>query len=127
MQTMSQDVPKIRQKERLLYIEKNLLFQTQEELAEELHVSRKTVQRDIEKWKAKGGFKRFLIKEFFELYGQEKVRDPSQALNRIMTFLIREEAKEALTGPTTSIKTEIEHLIKISRVEICNNSSQSQS
>ena len=121
---MTQNVPKIRQKERLQYIEKNLLFQTQEEIAEALNVARKTIQRDIEHWKNKGGFKHFLIKEFFELYGQEKRQNPSLALNRIMTLLLREEAKQdTQTENVISIKTEVEQLIKISRVETCKSTS----
>lgn len=125
---MSQNVPKLRQTARLKTIEQNILYMSQEALAEECGVDRKTIQRDIEKWRRKGGFKRFLIKEFFELYGKERLQNPSLALNRIMTLLLREEAKEDPAGSGRSIKTEIEYLIKVSRVETCSNSNlQSQS
>jgi hypothetical protein len=86
---MTQDVPKLRFKERITYIEKNLIFKTQEEMATELNVARKTIQRDLTKWKASGGFDRFLQREFFELYGIEKRKDTSRALDRIITLMIR--------------------------------------
>ena len=112
---MSQNVSKLRQTARLLTIEKNILYMTQEELAETCGVDRKTIQRDIEKWRRKGGFKKFLIKEFFELYSKEKLTNPSLALNRIMTLLLREEAKETTQQGTFSIKTQIQQIISFSR------------
>ena len=87
--SMSQNVSKLRYQERIAYIEKNLIFQSQEEMATELNVTRKTIQRDILKWKANGGFDRFLHSEFFELYGIEKRKDTSRALDRIITLMIR--------------------------------------
>ena len=79
---MSQNVSKLRQKAGLQTIEKNILFMTQEELAEECGVDRKTIQRDIEKWRVKGGFKRFLVKEFFEqLKDQLKQEGEEQQTN----------------------------------------------
>jgi transcriptional antiterminator len=86
---MSQDVPKLRFQERIAYIEANLIFQTQEEMATALNTSRKTIQRDLTNWKADGGFDRFLQREFFELYGIEKRKDTSKALDRIVTLMIR--------------------------------------
>jgi transcriptional antiterminator len=86
---MSQIVPKLRFKERIAYIEANLIFKTQEEMATELNISRKTICRDLTKWKANGGFDRFLHREFFELYGIEKRKDTSRALDRIVTLMIR--------------------------------------
>jgi DNA-binding Lrp family transcriptional regulator len=86
---MNQDVPKLRYQERIAYIEKNIIFQTQDDIATELKVSRKTVVRDLAKWKANGGFDRFLQREFFELYGIEKRKDTSRALDRIVTLMIR--------------------------------------
>jgi phage regulator Rha-like protein len=117
---MSQNVPKLRQTARLQTIEKNIIFLSQEELAKTCGVDRKTIQRDIEKWRKKGGFKRFLIKEFFELYGKEKIENPSLALNRIMTLLLREENKPATDTQTVSIKTSIEQIIKFSRAQNAN-------
>jgi hypothetical protein len=86
---MSQNVPKLRYQERIAYIENNIIFQSQEDMATELKVTRKTIQRDLLKWKANGGFDRFLHKEFFELYGIEKRKDTSRALDRIVTLMIR--------------------------------------
>ncbi len=118
---MSENVPKLRQKARLQTIEKNILFMSQEELAQQCNVDRKTIQRDIEKWRKNGGFKRFLIKEFFELYGKEKLENPSLALNRIMTLLLREETKQQDTNTESiSIKTQVEQIIKFSRARNAN-------
>jgi len=94
---MSQDVPKLRQSARLKHIAQNILFKTQEEIAKDCGVDRKTIQRDIEKWKQKGGFSRFLIKEFFELYGKERHINPSKALDRIMWMLARYGAFDTIT------------------------------
>jgi biotin operon repressor len=91
---MTQYVPKLRQNERIAYIEANLIFKTQEEMAHELGISRKTINRDLERWRNRGGLKRFLIKEFFELYGKEKITDTSKALDRIVTLLTKEIVKE---------------------------------
>jgi DNA-binding XRE family transcriptional regulator len=113
---MTQNVSKLRQQLRLQTIEKNILFMTQEEIAKECGVDRRTIERDIEKWRTKGGFKRFLVKEFFELYSKEKLVNPSLALNRIMTLLLKEETKQDETdGKTISIKTSMEQIIKFSR------------
>ena len=114
--TMSENVSKLRQKLRLQTIEQNILFMTQDEIAKECGVDRRTIERDIEKWRKRGGFKRFLVKEFFELYGQEKRVNPSLALNRIMSLLLREESKQEVdTGKTISIKTSMEQIIKFSQ------------
>ena len=56
-QQMSQNVTKLRQKARLETIEKNILFLTQEELAKQCGVDRRTIARDIDKWRLKGGSK----------------------------------------------------------------------
>lgn len=116
---MSQSVSKLRAKARMQIVEKNIIFMTQEELAKECGVDRRTIERDIEKWRKKGGFKRFLVKEFFELYGKEKLQNPSLALNRIMTLLLREESKpqDENNGVSLSFKAQMDAIIKISRVE----------
>jgi DNA-binding XRE family transcriptional regulator len=115
---MSQTVSKLRAKARMQKVEQNIIYMTQEELAKECGVDRRTIERDIEKWRRKGGFKRFLVKEFFELYGKEKLVNPSLALNRIMTLLLREESKQQEgTTQSISVKTQIEQIIKFNSVE----------
>ena len=89
---MSLNVPKLRLSERLEYIEKNILYQTQQEIADELHVTRKTIQRDIIKWKNSPRFTNFLNKEFFHLYALEKQQNPSKALDRIMFLMTKYDA-----------------------------------
>jgi len=96
---------KLRQKARIEYIEKHILFETQEEMSEFCGVNRRTIARDIDKWKQKGGYNRFLIKEFFELYGKEKIENPSRALDRILYLMTKD--KNADTSPITSIKVKI--------------------
>lgn len=113
---MSQSVSKLRAKARMQIVEKNIIYMTQEELAQQCGVDRRTIERDIEKWRSKGGFKRFLIKEFFELYGKEKLVNPSLALNRIMTLLLREESTQTSSeGKVLSIQTRYNQIITFSR------------
>jgi hypothetical protein len=96
---MSHNVPKTNQKARLQYIEEHLLFETHEEMATACNVNRKTIERDLTKWKLSGGFDKFLEQEFFQLYSKEKLTNPSRALDRIVTLMIRRvpdsETKEA--------------------------------
>jgi hypothetical protein len=86
---MTQNVAKLNQKARTDYIEQNILFKTTTEIAQDCKVSRRTIERDITKWKAKGGFDRFLDREFFELYSKEKLTNPSRALDRVITLMVK--------------------------------------
>lgn len=124
LEEMSINVHKIRQNQRIEYIEKNLIYQTQEEIAQELGVTKKTIYRDIAKWKAKGGLNQWLEKEFFELYGKEKLKDPSAALNRIM-YLMGKQIQQAPTI-NININKQINELIQISREPTCNSSPDEQ-
>ena len=110
---MSLNVAKLSQKARLQYIEKNIIFQTLDEIAENCGVNPRTIDRDIKKWKAKGGFTRFLEKEFFELYGIEKRQNPSAALNRIM-YLMGKQIQQP-PNVNINISNKINELIEISR------------
>jgi biotin operon repressor len=101
---MSQNVPKMRQKLRQAYISKNILFESQEELAKACGVDRKTIQRDIQKWKQDGGFANFLNKEFFELYSKEKITKPSKALDRVMYLMSKYEVQVKKRVHNASIK-----------------------
>lgn len=87
---MSLNVPKPDKQElRLKYIEEHFLFETHEEMAKNLNVSRKTVERDLKNWVDTGGMFTFLYREFFELYGLEKRKNPSKALDRILVLLLK--------------------------------------
>jgi len=114
---MSPNVHKIRQTERLEYIEKNILFKTQEEIAKDLQVTKKTIYRDIAKWKSKGGFEQFLETEFFELYGIEKRENPSRALDRIIYLMSKQVVNQ--TNININVSNQINELIKISREAEC--------
>jgi hypothetical protein len=99
---MSQNVAKLNSKARTEYIEQNILFKTTTDIAKDCLVSRRTIERDITKWKAKGGFDRFLDREFFSLYSQEKLTNPSRALDRVITLMMRRvpEIENKLEQPT---------------------------
>ena len=86
---MSQNVAKLNQKARTEYIEQNILFKTTTDIAKDCQVTRRTIERDISKWKQHGGFDKFLDREFFELYSIEKLKNPTRALDRIITLMIR--------------------------------------
>jgi hypothetical protein len=86
---MSLNVAKLNQKARLQYIETNLLYKTLDEIATDCGVNPRTIDRDILKWKQHGGFDKFLDREFFILYGKEKLTNPSRALDRIITLMVR--------------------------------------
>ena len=87
--TMSLNVAKLNYKARIEYIEHNILYKTLDEIATTCNVNPRTIDRDISKWKKRGGFDKFLDKEFFQLYGQEKLQNPSRALDRVITLMIR--------------------------------------
>jgi hypothetical protein len=86
---MSLNVAKLNQKARTAYIEHNIIYKTLDEIADACGVNPRTIDRDILKWKQKGGFDKFLDREFFTLYGKEKLTNPSRALDRIITLMIR--------------------------------------
>jgi hypothetical protein len=104
---MSQNVAKLNQKTRLEIIENELLFKTLEEIAEECKVTRRTIDRDIRKWKDRGGFDRFLEQEFFQLYGIEKRVNPSRALDRIITLMIRRMTENPVAEVPHNVKVMI--------------------
>jgi hypothetical protein len=128
MQIMTQkkslNVAKLSQKTRLEYIEKNIIFQTLDEIAQNCGVNPRTIDRDIKKWKAKGGFTRFLEKEFFELYGIEKRQNPSGALNRIM-YLMGKQLQQPPTYNQININKLTNELIQISREPECKPTAES--
>lgn len=108
MQTLttskSENVSKINQKARLTYIETHILLETQQEMANACKVDRRTIERDVDRWKKNGGYKKFLFKEFFELYGIEKRENPSRALDRIITLLLKESQDNLNETPTVRVK-----------------------
>lgn len=77
-------------KKRRAIIRDNILLHTEQELAKMCNVSRRTIIRDISKWRKDGGFTEFLVKEFFPLYSKEKLTNPSKALDRICYLMTKE-------------------------------------
>jgi len=103
----SLNVAKLNYKARIQNIEANILYKTLDEIAVECGVNPRTIDRDIVKWKSRGGFDKFLDREFFSLYGKEKLTNPSRALDRIVTLMIR-RAPELETKPEAPSKLVIE-------------------
>ena len=103
---MSQMSLKLNQKARQTYIEHNILYETLDDIALHCGVNPRTIDRDIEKWKSKGGFDRFLEREFFSLYGKEKLQNPSRALDRILMLMMKRmpDKVEASTKNLTIIR-----------------------
>jgi glutathionylspermidine synthase len=104
---MSENVAKANYKARIQHIEENILYKTLAEIAQECGVNPRTIDRDIVKWKANGGFDKFLDREFFQLYGKEKLTNPSRALDRVVTLMIR-RIPETETKPEQPNKFVIE-------------------
>ena len=86
---MSLNVAKLNYKARIEYIEHNILYKTLDEIATVCNVNPRTIDRDIAKWKQRGGFDKFLDREFFQLYGAEKLQNPSRALDRVVALMVR--------------------------------------
>lgn len=86
---MNQNESKTKPNLRLNYIEEHFLFETQEEMAKQLGCSRSTIERDLKEWRENNGMYNFLYREFFELYGLEKRKNPSRALDRILILLLK--------------------------------------
>jgi transcriptional antiterminator len=78
---------KLTKKKRLKVIMKHITTCNQEEIAKLCGVSERTIQRDIERWKKNGGFSRFLMKEFFELYGVLKLTQPKYVFDKICDLI----------------------------------------
>lgn len=92
-------------KKRREIIRDNILFHTYEDIASKCGVSKRTIIRDINKWKSEGGFDQFLIKEFFELYSLEKRENPSRALDRVIMLMTkRMENRPELDYSTITLK-----------------------
>lgn len=103
---MSLNVAKLNHKARVEYIKKNILFENLDDIAKHCQVDPRTIDRDIQKWKQRGGFDSFLEKEFFELYGLEKRENPSRALDRVITLMLRRM-------PTEKQEAEVPHNVKV--------------
>ena len=90
----------LKQQARQKYIEENMLYMTQEELAKALNVDRSTIRRDLETWYNNKGFRQFIIAQFIENYGKAKTQEkPIKLLDRIITmfkYLPQEDIEEAI-------------------------------
>lgn len=94
-------------------IRDHILLHNYEELAHKCHCTKRTIIRDIEKWRKEGGFEQFLYTEFFKLYSKERLENPSKALDRVVYLLRKQRSKEPEEPPIEqNINVTIEDLIK---------------
>lgn len=91
-------------KKRREIIRENILFNDYEQLAKMCGVSKRTIIRDINKWRQEGGFEEFLLKEFFYLYGNERVKHPSRALDRIVMLLTKGMQQQEVLAQVDEIR-----------------------
>lgn len=77
------------EKARRKTIQDNILMHTYEELAKLCHCTKRTIIRDINKWKQDGGFDEFLLREFMHLYSKERLTNPAKALDRVVMLLTK--------------------------------------
>lgn len=78
-------------------IQDNITTHTYDELAKLCGVTKRTIRRDIEKWKAEGGYDEFLTEQFFKLYGIVKTQDVKHAFDRICDLLRRRQEQVTTT------------------------------
>lgn len=82
---------KLSHKQRKRIIRENVVTHTYPELANLCGVTRRTIERDIERWRREGGYDAFLLEQFFKLYGIVKVKDVFKAFDRICDLLRRRQ------------------------------------
>jgi hypothetical protein len=68
-------------------IRQNVLTLDYEELALLCHCTKRTIKRDVAKWREEGGFEQFLIDEFFNSYPDIKQKFPDKAFDRLCYLL----------------------------------------
>ena len=66
---------------------------TYEQIAEQCHVCRETIYRDIRDWVQTGDFDRWLDEEWLSLHTEIRREDPKEAY-RQLTSLIRKRIKQ---------------------------------
>ena len=79
--------PVLSQKQRREKIRETIATHTYNEIATLCGVTRRTILRDINKWKDAGGYDEFLMEEFFKLYGLIKVKDVKHAFDRLCDLI----------------------------------------
>ena len=96
--------PKLTRNKRLQVLRDNLTTNTFKEIAQLCGVTERTILRDVSRWQKNGGYDRFLLREFFELYGVIKLKDPRHAFDRVCDLLRRRQEQFVVTAdPNTPI------------------------
>lgn len=96
--------PVLSSKQRREKIRDNIATLTYNEIADLCGVHRRTICRDIAKWKQEGGFDQFLLEQFFKLYGTLKLKDPKHAFDRVCDLLRRRESELGLLASVDEIR-----------------------
>jgi len=96
---MSQMSPKQRRQ----IIRENIIQKTTKQIAVMCNVTKRTITRDILKWKQEGGFEEFLMDEFLKSYPHIKETFPEKAFDRLCYLL----------GKTITQKREVKQDIDI--------------
>jgi len=83
--------PVLTQKQRREKIKENIVTYTYSEIAKLCGVTKRTIRRDIERWKRQGGYDEFLTEQFFKLYGLVKTKNVEHAFDRICDLMRRRQ------------------------------------
>ena len=102
-------------KQRRAVIQDNILTHNYEELAKECGVTKRTIIRDVNKWRIEGGFEEFLYREFIRLYSKEQLTNQSKALDRIMYLIGKNITRHIETK--TEITEKVGIIVKMYRPE----------
>ena len=74
-------------KARKRIIREHILTSTYHQLATMCGVTKRTIIRDVDRWRTEGGFEQFLIDEFFASYPNIKEDFPEKAFDRLCYLL----------------------------------------
>ena len=86
-------------------IRTNILTATYQELAELCHCTKRTIIRDVNKWRSEGGFEEFLMDEFFRSYPDIKEQFPEKAFDRLCYLLGRTLTRKIESQETIDVTT----------------------
>lgn len=85
-------------------IKENILKLDYAELAGLCNCTKRTIKRDVQKWRAEGGFEEFLVDEFLSFYPTMKVSFPEKAFDRLC-YLLGKTMTRKLEAHTEHVET----------------------
>jgi len=83
---------------------------TQQQIADMCEVSRKTISKDIKKWRESGGFEEWLQEEFLELHREVKGDDVKTAYKEISKLVARSMTQKS----EAKVEAKTEHKVNVS-------------